>query len=540
MTLAAPPRPGGTTNALAGTRGLVRLVLRADRFRVLVWALAVGWLVTVSVQAFEGLYATPESRAARARLISSPAATALGGPGFGLEDYTTGAMTANELGLWVMLPVAIMAALAVTRHLRAPEEDGRLELVRSQPVGRDAPVVAGLVAAAVGTVAVGAATFVGLLTTSLDPRGSAVLCAAVVVQALVFAAVSAIASQVSGSARGASGLALAAVGAAFVLRAVGDVRGPRSTSVWTWLSPFGWSQATAPYVLDRWWPLLVGLAAAGLATVAAFALVGRRDHGSGLLPERLGRAHGRLGSVTALVWRRQRVSIVSWSLAIVLCALLVGLLADGVVEFVDDDPDLARLFPAGAAGAVASVLTLYVVFLAVLAAAYVGTAVGAARSEEVSGRSAALLALPVSRTRWLGAQVGLAALVATAALGISGLVMGLAAARTLDDPDQVARLLGAAAVTVPGVLVVLGVAVVVLGWAPRAFGLVWAYVAYVGVWSMFGAILPDGTDVASPFTYLPGLPAEPMDWSGVIGVTVAAAALVAVGLAGFRRRDLAA
>ena len=64
-------------------------------------------------------------------------------------------MTANEIGLWIMVPVAIMALLAVTRHLRAAEEDGRLELVRSAPVGRDAPVVAGLVAAFVATLAVG-------------------------------------------------------------------------------------------------------------------------------------------------------------------------------------------------------------------------------------------------------------------------------------------------------------------------------------------------------------------------------------------------
>ena len=78
-----------------------------------------------------------------------------GRPGFRLDDYTVGAMTANELGLWLMVPVGIMALLAVTRRLRAAEEDGRLELVRSAPVGRDAPVVAGLVAAVVATLAVG-------------------------------------------------------------------------------------------------------------------------------------------------------------------------------------------------------------------------------------------------------------------------------------------------------------------------------------------------------------------------------------------------
>ena len=111
-TTAVPPR----SSELAGTRGLVRAALRLDRGRTTIWAVAVAGLTQVSVVALSRLYSTPESRAARAQLISSPAATALAGPGYGLDDYTVGAMTANELGLWIMIPVAIMALLTVTRH----------------------------------------------------------------------------------------------------------------------------------------------------------------------------------------------------------------------------------------------------------------------------------------------------------------------------------------------------------------------------------------------------------------------------------------
>ncbi|MDM7830370.1 ABC transporter permease [Cellulomonas edaphi] len=529
-----------TSDPLAGTRGLVRLALRADRWRIAVWAVAVAWLSVVSVQALETVYTSPESRAARAELIASPAATALAGPGYGLDDYTIGAMTANELALWIMLPVAIMAVLAVTRHLRAPEEDGRLELVRSQPVGSAAPVVAGLVAAAAAVLAVGGLTFVGLLTTSLDPAGSALMCASVVVVALVLAGASAVASQLSTHARTASSLGMAAVGAAFVLRAVGDVQGPRSTSVWSWLSPFGWSQATAPYTVDRWWPLLLGLAATAVSIAVAFALAGRRDLGTGLLPDRPGREHGRVGGVVGLTWRRQRTAIWSWGAAIVLSGLLVGVLAAQLVDFVAEQPAFADLYPGGVGGATAAAFALYSVFLAVLASAYVTTAVGAARHEETSGRAETLLALPLSRTRWLGAQLGLALGAAVTMLLVAGVVMGLTAAASLDDDSQVATLVGATAVTVPGVLCVLAFAVLVLGCAPRAFPLVWAYVAYVGVMAMFGELLPDGADVASPFTYLPALPAEPMSWAPVVACTLVALVLALGGLAGFRRRDLGA
>lgn len=538
-TSVAPVRAvAARDGVLVGWRGLLRLALRADRFRIVVWAVAVAWLVLASVRAFDSLYVDAAARQARADLIRSPAATALAGPGFGLDDYTIGAMTANELGLWIMIPVAIMAVLAVTRHLRAPEEDGRSELVRSQPVGRDAPVVAGLLAAAVAVGAVGGATFVLLLATDLDPAGSALLCASVVVVGLVLAGVSAVAAQVAGTARGASALGLAAIGVGVVLRAVGDARGPRSTSVLTWLSPFGWSQATAPYVLDRWWPLLVGLAVTVVLVGLAFALVARRDHGSGLLPGRVGRAHGRLGTLVGLAWRRQRTSLVAWSVAIVLTALLVGSVAGSVADFVESDSAIAELFPAGSSGAVASATAMYTAFLAVLAAACAGTVLGAARGEEDAGRVGHLLALPVPRTRWLLAQVGLAALVVVVTMLVAGLVMGAAADLTLDDGRWVGRLVAAAAVQSVGALVVLGVAVVVLGWAPRWYGVVWAYVAYTGVATMFGAILPDGTDTLAPFAALPQLPAQPMDWPPVLVALVLAVLLTALGLVGFRRRDL--
>jgi len=535
----AHPGAGGTTphGPLAGTGRLLRLALRTDRWTTGVWAVAVAATTQVSVVALADLYADPAQRQARAALIASPAATALAGPGFGLDDYTIGAMTANELALWVMVPVAIMGVLAVSRHLRAPEEDGRLEIVRSQPVGRAAPVVAGLLAAATGVLVVGVVLLAALLTTDLDPAGSVLLAASVVVAALVLASGTAVAAQLTTHARTSSALGMALLGVAVVLRAVGDVRGPRSTSAWTWLSPFGWSQATAPYTLDRWWPLAVGVAAVAVNVAVAAALVRRRDVGTGLLPERRGPAHGRVRGLVGLTWRRQRTSVLSWGAGVVATGALVGVLASAVVDFVGDEPDLAAIL-GEADDVVAAAFALYVVFLAVVAAAYVGTAVGAARAEERAGRAAALLALPVSRVRWLGTQVALAAVAAAVMLLVAGLVMGAGAAVTLDDASQVGRLLGAAAVTVPGVLVVLGVATAVVGLLPRATGLVWLYVAYVGTVGMFGGLLPDGSDALSPFAYLPALPAEPMAWDAVGAVTVLAALLVAAGLAGARRRDV--
>jgi ABC-2 type transport system permease protein len=525
---------------LSGTAGLVRVALRLDRWRTVIWAVAVAGLTQVSVSSLTTLYSSPEALAGRAQLISSPAATALAGPGYGLDDYTVGAMTANELGLWVMVPVAIMALLTVTRHLRAAEEDGRLELVRSAPVGRDAPVVAGLVAAAVATLAVGGLTFLALVSAGLDPVGSVALAGGIVMVGFVFAGISAVASQLTAHGRAASSLGMAVLGVAFVLRAIGDVRGPESTSVLTWLSPFGWAQATRAYVDERFWPLAIGLVVALALVAVAFWLVGRRDLGTGLLAERLGppRASTRLTGMVALTLRRQSGAILAWGIGIVAMGGFIGLLAGALVDFIAREPQLGELFGSSPNGAAASAFSLYVVFLAVLAGAYCGSAVGASRAEEGAGRGGLVLSGPVSRARWLGAQVAVAGAAAVVMMLAAGLLMGVMAAISLDDDAWVGRMLGAAAVTLPAVGIMLGVAVVVMGVAPRAFGLVWAYVAYVGVLGMFAQLLPDGSDVLSPFTYTPQLPAESMDWPPVLALTVVAVALIWAGLAAFRRRDV--
>src|SRR5690606_27417110 len=101
-------------------------------------------------------YPDQASLDARAALLDNPAAIVMSGPLFALEHYTLGAMVANELMLYVLVAVAIMGILLMVRHTRAEEEAGRLELLRSRPVGRHAAPTAAFIAVTVATVLVGA------------------------------------------------------------------------------------------------------------------------------------------------------------------------------------------------------------------------------------------------------------------------------------------------------------------------------------------------------------------------------------------------
>ena len=93
----------------------------------------------------------------------------------------------------------------------------------------------------------------------------------------MFGAVALVAAQLTESTRAMYGITGVVIGAAYVLRAVGDV----GNGVLSWLSPIGWGQAMHAFSGERWWPALISVAAVVLLAAAALVLFERRDFGSG-------------------------------------------------------------------------------------------------------------------------------------------------------------------------------------------------------------------------------------------------------------------
>src|SRR5687768_17226027 len=161
-------------SALTGTGVMVRLVLRRDRVRLPVWIFAIVGFVLLFAGVLPSRFPTEADRQARAVLMESPAAQAMSGPGYGLDDYTYGAMVANELLGFPAVLVALMSIFVLIRHTRAEEETGRSELVRSSLVGRHAMTAAALtvVCAAQLTIAVLLAVLLPLTVEGVSTKGS--------------------------------------------------------------------------------------------------------------------------------------------------------------------------------------------------------------------------------------------------------------------------------------------------------------------------------------------------------------------------------
>nr|BFE73569.1 hypothetical protein GCM10020092_068700 [Actinoplanes digitatis] len=268
---------------MTGTLGLLRFMLRRERFGLPWWLLGATLLVLIQSTQSQTLYGTPEAlEKLRHSIGGNTAVIAMSGP-TRLLDAIGGEVVFEILG-FVSIVVALMSMFLVGRHTRAEEETGRAELLRSARVGKRAPLAAALSLAALANLAVAVLVFAATAGTGLPVGGSLLFGLATAAVGITFAALTALAAQVFENARAVYGAVALVLGAAYVLRAAGDV----GNGALSWASPIGWSQRTFPYTGDRWWPLLLALCTSALLVAGAVALLGHRDFGADLVPPRPG------------------------------------------------------------------------------------------------------------------------------------------------------------------------------------------------------------------------------------------------------------
>ena len=121
---------------------------------------------------------------------------------------------------------------------------------------------------------------------------------------------------------------------------------------------------------------------------------------------------------------------------------------------------------------------------------------------------------------------------------------GLAAGGALGDPaGQVATLIWASLVQLPGVLVIGATVIAAVGLLPRFAGpLCWALLmASIMLGPLFGPTLqvPRWGQDLSPFTHVPKAPAVAVTAAPILALAVAVAAFTLAGLVSLRHRNLA-
>jgi len=523
---------------LTGTADLLRLVLRRDRIRIAVWIGGIALLVILTAVSVKSLFPTQKSiDLAAAAMQHNPGAIAFNGPAQGLD--TLGGQFAFQAGAFGMVAVALMSLFMIGRLTRGDEEAGRLELVRSLPVGIHAPVLAALITVTAMNVAIGMLASAGLIAEGLPAAGSLVLGASFCVVGLFFSGVALVAAQVTENTRVVYGVSGALVGLAYVLRIIGDV-GDGSVS---WFSPIGMAQKARPYAGERYWPLLPLLLGTVILVAVAFRLAVIRDHGGGLVAPRRGPATAGsiLGRPLGLALRLQRGSLVGWCAGVLVTGIAYGWIAPTIDSFVRANKAVAEMMARAGAGSLTD--TYFATSLRVMALVATGFAIQAAlrlRSEESALRAELVLATPVSRRRWAASHLAVALAGSVVLLAAAGLATGVSYGLAGGPWNSLPGLLGAALVYAPAIWLMAGFTTMLFGLLPRLVDVAWAVLAGCLVIGLLGDVLrlPGWIVKLSPFEQTPALPAADLTVVPLAALTLIAAALIVGGLAALRRRDI--
>lgn len=519
-----------------------RFILRRDRLYIPIWLLSLTLLTVIVAMAYTQLVPTEMDRFVMAQTMANPAVTAMFGPGWGLNDYHFGAIMGHQMLLFTALIVAVMAILLTAKHTRGDEENGRIELIGSLPVGRLSSLSATLLIITGVSLLVALLNGLGLSLLGIegvDLHGSLLYGAALGVTGIFFGAVTAFSAQLFDNTQGTLGFSFGFLGLSYLLRAIGDIE----YEILSWLSPLGWIVRTQVYVNNYWGPLLLTLGVATAILAFALYLNSIRDLGAGFFPAKPGRkvASPCLQSPLGLAFRLQKGMMIGWALTLFILGASYGSVL-GDLESYLESMDLIRemLIDVEGFSLIEQFLPMLMAVISMVAAIPVLLMVLRLGVEENKNRIEHLLARSVSRTSIMGSYLFLSLMISLFMLFLAVLGMWSAGVGLLDDPISFSTIFNAGMTYLPALWVMSSIAVLFIGLFPQRAVFVWLYLGYSFFVVYLGGMLqlPQWMANLSPFGHIPKLPVEETDFFIYTVLTIIALILMFMGLRGYKERDI--
>lgn len=514
----------------------LRVQWRTGWKAILAWVLGLFALVLITTTSIKGLYDTPAKLRTYSESLATPVLRMLNGAVAGVD--TLGGVLVNELVFVVAFAVPLLAIALTVRGTRREEEAGRLELLLSSRMGRQAPLVAAVLLALAALLSLGALTTLSFVVVGAEALGSVVYGLAVFALGAVFVGLTAVLAQAFAHQRSVWGAALALVLAAYVARGVGAV----DDSWVLWLSPHGWYDEAAPFGDPQALPFALSALTTIALLVLALRLSAGRDVGGSLLTARTGprRASTGLRTPFGLALREHRSVTLGWAVLVAILMGTYGSLSQTVIDALAGNPDLAAFLGGGEAGIIKPMAAMFILLLSMLVCGYVLQSLGALRQEEVSGRLELQLSEARSRVAWLTPHLAIIAIGTLVVAGLGALALAVSTAASLGDSAWVGTILKAATAHLPVALFFAGMSVALFGWSPQVQPAAWAVFAVSAVIAYMGPGLglPTWLIEWSPFGLVGNVPAEGVDVAGCLCVAICGLALLAAGVQGLTRRDV--
>ena len=517
-------------------------MLRRDWLRSLAWIGVLTFFGGAVALMYPGLYPDTVAREAIGVTMQNPAMVAMFGEVYGLGDYTVGALYANQMLIFMLVFAALMNVFFITTHTRKDEEDGVLELIRAQPVGRIANLFTVLMYAVIVNTLFGVfmgTTLFAFGDVSMGFSGSLLFGFSMTATGLFFAALTAVFAQLFENSRTVRGVAFLAIGVFYMMRGIGDV----SAECLSYLSPFGLLYRGEVFVSNRVGFFWLTLLLAAAIFLVAFKLNSVRDHGSGMVAARAGRreASDFTRSPFGFAFRLTRTLLIVWTVSLFVLGMSYGSVFGDIDAFLEGNEQILELIPGGLAGDIAGQF-MSTIMAVVMVAVNVGAMMIMLKlaGEEKKMRTEILYANALKRST-LFIVYSVIAVVSALILAMSGVTgMYLAAYASMDTPFTFYEVFQAGFSFFTPVILLIGLGAALTGWLPRRTNFAWFYLALAFVILYFGPMLdfPEVVMHLSPFEHMPRLPLEESATWSMVTMSVLSLGLFILGAIGYQKRDL--
>lgn len=527
---------------LKGTFTLFKVMLRQDQKKLLIWLASLIAITLMTAVLYPSVYQDQDDLIAFAYTMQNPVMKVMLGGGYPPEVYNTALTFAHEMFLFTIIAVAIMNIMFSTKLMRNDEEEGRVELIKSLPVGRYSYFLAGsLIILAMNLILI---LGVGLGLTILSPQGmtfsgSMLYGVTLGVMGLVFASITTFISQIFSSGRTAMSISLVMLIFFYIIRGLGDA----SVSFFLYLSPLGMTSKILVFYENNWWPIFILLGIVIIFSYLASYLYRIRDMGSGLVSPRKGKDQASKldKTVFGFILRLERTNIIAWAVGIFFFAFSFGaIIKDFEDYFKDMELILQFLGDNAEENFITSVINFLMKVCSVFAIVPCLMILMRLSKEEARGRIEHLYTRKVNRINFMVSHIIMAILVAF--IMQMALVLGLYSAgyETLKPVMTFTELLTLGLVYLPSIFIVIGLTIILIGYLPRKLNFIWGYFSFVFMEFYLNGILkiPSFISKLSVFDYIPSIPDEKVNFLWVILLTIIAGILFIIGLLQYKKRDI--
>jgi Putative exporter of polyketide antibiotics len=522
------------------TGTLFFFALRRNRFFMPIWIVGIAAFTVLCAPLFTQVAKSPAELAMYAETMKNPAMIALCGPLYA-EPYTYGVMYTQLMTVWILILIGVMNFFLVARHTRKDEEDGKLEVMRSLPVGRLAITSSTWAVTLLANLLIGLLCAAGLASVGIESMvagGSFLLGGIFFAVGMFFAATAMLFSQLCSTSHGMIGGSFLTLGIFYLIAAMGNVSG----GALSYFSPFSIAFKASPFSGNYIWPVFAILTEMLVIALFAMHLSAKRDLGTGLLPQRHGRAHAQasLSSPFGLAFQLMKKTAAAWIIIMFILGMSYGSVFRDFELFVSESEMLQMIIGTGTGeNMILSFMTYVTLIMSLVAAIPVIGCVLKLRSEEKMNRLEPIYARSVSKTGmflpYIAIALGLSVLLQLA-LSLS---MGLAANIVMEDAISFSDVMLAGLVKLPGIWLFAGISVLLTGLLPKLTSLVWVYfgLSFFTMYISKLAELPEIFIKMSAFGALPNYPTDEFRIVPFVIITAISLALSVIGVIFYEKRE---